>query len=63
MNVSLLSHEWLVIGLGLVILLIDLWVPARFTERYERTEWPKEIVRCEATYENYRRFEVTVRIR
>jgi NADH-quinone oxidoreductase subunit N len=29
MNVSLLSHEWLVMGLGLVILLIDLWVPAR----------------------------------
>jgi hypothetical protein len=30
MNVSLLSHEWLVIGLGLAILLIDLWVPSRW---------------------------------
>jgi NADH-quinone oxidoreductase subunit N len=28
MNLSLLSHEWLVIALGLAILLIDLWLPA-----------------------------------
>jgi NADH-quinone oxidoreductase subunit N len=28
MNLSLLSHEWLVVGLGLAILLADLWVPA-----------------------------------
>jgi NADH-quinone oxidoreductase subunit N len=28
MNLSLLSHEWLVVGLGVAILLIDLWVPA-----------------------------------
>src|SRR5215471_10603819 len=28
MNVSLLSHEWLVIGLGLTILLVDLWLPS-----------------------------------
>lgn len=27
MNVALLSHEWLVIGLALALLLIDLWVP------------------------------------
>ena len=27
MNVSLLSHEWLVLGLGLAILLADLWIP------------------------------------
>jgi len=29
MNVSLLSHEWLVIGLGLAILLVDLWLPSQ----------------------------------
>src|SRR5258708_38048398 len=29
MNVALLSHEWLVIGLGLAILIIDLWLPAQ----------------------------------
>ncbi len=28
MNVALLSHEWLVIGLALALLLVDLWVPA-----------------------------------
>lgn len=28
MNVALLSHEWLVLGLGLILLLIDLWLPA-----------------------------------
>ena len=28
MNLALLTHEWLVIGLGLVILLADLWLPA-----------------------------------
>jgi NADH-quinone oxidoreductase subunit N len=27
MNVALLSHEWLVVGLGLALLLVDLWVP------------------------------------
>jgi NADH-quinone oxidoreductase subunit N len=28
MNGALLSHEWLVIGLGLAVLLADLWLPA-----------------------------------
>jgi NADH-quinone oxidoreductase subunit N len=28
MNIALLSHEWLVIALGLVLLLADLWLPA-----------------------------------
>lgn len=28
MNLSLLAHEWIVVGLGLAILLIDLWLPA-----------------------------------
>ena len=28
MNVSLLSHEWLVLALGLAILLADLWIPS-----------------------------------
>lgn len=29
MNVHLLTHEWLVIGLGLLVLLADLWVPVQ----------------------------------
>jgi hypothetical protein len=28
MNASLLSHEFLVVALGLVVLLADLWLPA-----------------------------------
>ncbi len=28
MNVGLLTHEWLVLGLGLALLLVDLWLPA-----------------------------------
>src|SRR5260370_7571584 len=28
MNVALLAHEWLVMGLGLALLLADLWLPA-----------------------------------
>ena len=27
MNLSLLAHEWIVVGLGLLILLVDLWMP------------------------------------
>lgn len=27
MNLALLSHEWLIIGLALVVLLVDLWLP------------------------------------
>lgn len=33
MNLSLLSHEWLVLGLGLAILLIDLWLPSPYKRR------------------------------
>src|SRR6266853_2567281 len=28
MNLALLAHEWLVVGLGLILLLADLWLPA-----------------------------------
>ena len=28
MNLALLTHEWLVVGLGLILLLADLWLPA-----------------------------------
>ncbi len=28
MNLALLSHEWLVVALGLALLLVDLWLPA-----------------------------------
>ena len=33
MNLSLLSHEWLVVGLGLAILLVDLWLPTQAKRR------------------------------
>lgn len=33
MNLALISHEWMVVGLGLVLLLADLWVP----EKHRRT--------------------------
>jgi NADH-quinone oxidoreductase subunit N len=33
MNLALLSHEWLVVGLGLAVLLADLWLPARTRPR------------------------------
>ena len=42
---------------------LDVWVPARFQERYERSAAPREVITCEASYSNYRRFEVSVRIR
>lgn len=42
---------------------LDVWVPAAFHERYQRRRNPKELIFCEATYTNYRRFEATVRIR
>ena len=43
---------------------LDLWVPSRFTERYETSVGPlREVVTGEATYSNYRRFEVTGRIK
>ncbi len=42
---------------------IGLWLPAVFTERYESTSPSREVVVCEATYSNYRRFEVTAKIK
>ena len=42
---------------------LDIWVPARFEERYERSRNPQETVLVESTYTNYRRFQATVRIR
>ena len=43
---------------------LDLWVPAVFSERYEQTRKDlREVIVCEATYTNYRRFDVKVRIR
>lgn len=44
---------------------LDLWVPATFAERYERTldEDEREIIIGEAVYTNYRRFEVVGRIK
>jgi hypothetical protein len=43
---------------------LELWVPATFTERYERDrDGEREIIVGEAVYSNYRRFEVTGRIK
>ena len=55
---------------------LDMWVPVLFTERYgtggrfgsRRPSDPllraaEEVVNCEATYTNYRRFDVTARIK
>jgi len=41
---------------------LKLWLPDTFTERYE-TSAMQEIVLCEASYSNYRRFEVNARIK
>lgn len=42
---------------------LDLWLPDVFTERYESESPIFEVVLCEARYTNYRRFEVTGRIK
>lgn len=42
---------------------LDLWVPATFAERYERRRPPREVILCQASYTDWRRFEVQVRIR
>jgi len=42
---------------------LGLWLPTIFTERYDSSEEPREIVVCEATYSNYRRFDVTAKIK
>ena len=42
---------------------LGLWLPAVFTERYEKAAQVQEVVVGQATYSNYRRFDVTSRIR
>lgn len=42
---------------------LDLWVPVRLLERYERTGRAGELTLGESTYTNWRRFEVDIRIR
>jgi hypothetical protein len=42
---------------------LGLWLPASLTERYETIRPIYEVVLCEATYSNYRRFDVTARIK
>ena len=41
---------------------LNLWLPETFTERYDTPD-TKELVMCEASYSNYRRFEVNARIK
>jgi hypothetical protein len=43
---------------------LKLWVPVRFHERYDDArERERQVIQCEARYTNYRRFEVTGRIK
>jgi hypothetical protein len=42
---------------------LKMWVPVLFIEQYEQRSGRHEIVRGEARYTNYRRFDVTSRIR
>jgi hypothetical protein len=43
---------------------LNIWVPTVFRERYEADSRSiSELIDCEANYSNYRRFEVTVRIK
>jgi hypothetical protein len=42
---------------------VDMWVPVTFAERYERTSRDREVIICEGEYTNYRRFEVTARVK
>jgi len=42
---------------------LDLWLPATFSERYERTKDAREVIECEAKYSNYRRFETAWKIK
>lgn len=42
---------------------LGLWLPATFSERYERTKDVKEVIECEAKYSNYRRFETAWKIK
>jgi hypothetical protein len=41
---------------------LNLWLPETFTERYDTTA-TQELVMCEASYSNYRRFEVNAKIK
>jgi hypothetical protein len=42
---------------------LGLWVPVAFSERYERMGNPRELMVCDATYTNWRRFDVDVKIK
>jgi hypothetical protein len=42
---------------------LGIWVPTVFSERYERTKGDRELILCETAFTNYRRFEVSVRIK
>jgi hypothetical protein len=39
---------------------LDTWVPSVFAERYERSKGPREVIFCDASYTNYRKFDVRV---
>jgi hypothetical protein len=42
---------------------LKLWLPSVFNERYETLGSMREVILCQATYTNYRRFDVTARIK
>jgi hypothetical protein len=43
---------------------VGMWVPVRFTERYSvGSKDQEDVTTCDSIYTNYRRFDVTVRIK
>jgi hypothetical protein len=42
---------------------VEMWVPVAFGERYEKTGDDGELILCQADYSNYRKFDVTARIK
>jgi hypothetical protein len=42
---------------------VQMWVPISFGERYERSADDGELILCQSDYTNYRKFDVTARIK
>ena len=41
---------------------LGMWVPSRMTESYDYTQRLSDVIECEATYSNFRRFETGARV-
>ncbi len=42
---------------------VGMWVPVSFDEHYEQTRAERELILCESFYTNFRKFDVTARIK